>query len=87
VATGDGAMGGTGAIQRSLDSGHSWEQPPLPVPPNTPIWAFATHAAHPDTIAACSHYGELFTSHDSGVSWQKVQREFSEIRALALLPK
>lgn len=86
VATGDGAMGSTGAIQRSLDSGHSWEQPPLPVPPNTPIWAFATHAVHPDTIAACSHYGELFTSHDSGASWQKVQREFSEIRALALLP-
>jgi hypothetical protein len=46
----------------------------------------ATHTAHPDTIAACSHYGELFTSHDSGASWQKVQREFSEIRALALLP-
>jgi photosystem II stability/assembly factor-like uncharacterized protein len=86
VATGNGAMGSTGAIQRSLDSGHSWEQPPLPVPPNTPIWAFATHAAYPDTIAACSHYGELFTSHDGGASWQKVQREFSEIRALALLP-
>ena len=86
VATGDSAIGSTGGIQRSVDSGHTWEQPALPVEPNTPIWAFATHAERPETIAACSHYGELFTSQDSGSSWQKVKREFSEIRSLALVP-
>ncbi len=86
VATGDSAIGSTGGIQRSVDSGETWEQAALPVEPNTPIWAFATHADQPETIAACSHYGELFTSLDSGSSWKKVKREFSEIRSLALIP-
>ena len=86
VATGDGALGSTGAIERSTDGGHTWERPPLPVEPNTPIWAFATHAAHPDVMVACSHYGELFLSRDGGAKWDKAKREFTEIRALALLP-
>lgn len=84
VATGDAATGSTGAIQRSPDGGHSWQRPALPIEPNTPIWAFATHAARPEFIAACSHYGQLFTSDDGGNTWGKVRREFSEIRALAM---
>lgn len=86
VATGDGAIGSTGAIQRSLDGGQHWERPPLPVAPNTPVWTFATHPANPNLIVSCSHYGELFLSEDSGNSWDKVQREFTEIRALAWAP-
>jgi photosystem II stability/assembly factor-like uncharacterized protein len=86
VATGDAAIGSTGAVQRSLDGGESWEQPPLPVEPNTPIWAFATHASHPNLIVTCSHYGELFISEDSGNTWGKIHREFTEIRSLAMLP-
>lgn len=84
VATGDAATGSTGAIQRSPDGGHTWQQAALPVEPNTPMWAFATHATQPDFIAACSHYGQLFTSADSGNTWRKVRREFTEIRALAM---
>ena len=86
VATGDGPMGSTGAIQRSRDGGQTWDRPPLPVEPNTPIWAFATHAADPDLIMACSHYGELFVSSDGGDSWDKLRREFAEIRSLAWTP-
>ena len=86
VATGDAAIGSTGAVQRSLDGGESWEQSPLPVEPNTPIWAFATHASRPNLIVACSHYGELYLSEDSGNKWDKARREFTEIRALAMLP-
>ena len=81
VATGDGAIGSTGAIQRSKDCGRSWQAASLPVEPNSPIWAFATHPAQPDRILACSHYGELFASHDAGDSWVKLRKEFAETRA------
>jgi len=86
VATGDEAIGSTGGIQRSRDRGQSWELLPLPVEPNTPIWAFATHAADPNRIIACSHYGELFVSSDGGDSWEKLRREFAEVRAVAWTP-
>ncbi len=86
VATGDAAIGSTGAVQRSLDGGASWQQPPLPVAPNAPIWAFVTHPSTPNLIASCSHYGELFISEDSGNTWGKTQREFTEIRAFVMMP-
>jgi photosystem II stability/assembly factor-like uncharacterized protein len=86
VATGDGAAGSAGAIQRSQDGGKSWQMAKLPVEPNSPIWAFATHPADPEVIVACSHYGELFASHDAGDNWRKLPREFTEIRALAWTP-
>jgi photosystem II stability/assembly factor-like uncharacterized protein len=86
VATGDGALGSTGAIQRSSDGGQSWQMLPLPVEPNSPIWTFATHHVDPKRILACSHYGEVFASRDTGDSWTKLHREFSEIRALAWTP-
>ncbi len=86
VATGDAAVGSTGAIQRSKDGGHSWQQAELPVKPNSPIWAFATHQADPGRVLACSHYGEVYASRDAGDSWAKLPREFTEIRALAWTP-
>ena len=86
VATGDAAVGSTGAIQRSRDGGRSWEKRPLPLEPNSPIWAFATHAADPARILACSHYGEVYASEDAGDSWRKLRREFTEIRALCWVP-
>lgn len=86
VATGDAAVGATGAIQRSKNGGISWERLALPAEPNSPIWAFATHRADPGLILACSHYGELYASHDAGDSWRKFPREFTEIRALTWTP-
>ena len=71
AATGNGAAGSTGAIQRSRDGGRSWQPQTLPVEPNSPIWAFATHPADPGLIVACSHYGELYLTRDAGDSWQK----------------
>ena len=58
----------------------------LPVAPNSPIWAFATHAADPGLVLACSHYGELYATHDAGDRWTKLPREFTEIRAIAWVP-
>jgi photosystem II stability/assembly factor-like uncharacterized protein len=86
VATGDGAVGKTGAIQRSTDGGEHWKMLKLPVEPNSPIWAFATNPADPDRLVACSHYGELYRSDDSGDAWTKLPREFTEIRAVAWVP-
>ena len=86
VATGDGPMGSTGTIQRSRDGGQSWTTLPLPVEPNTPIWTFATHAADPDRILSCSHYGQIFVTQDGGDSWEKLRREFAEVRAVAWMP-
>lgn len=86
VATGDGAAGSTGAIQRSTDGGESWRALSLPAVPNSPIWAFATHPADAGLIYACSHYGELYATADAGDSWRKLPREFTEIRALSWTP-
>lgn len=86
VATGDAAVGSTGAIQRSKDGGQTWEMLPLPIEPNTPMWAFATHPADPDLIVACSHYGQLFASSDGGDAWGKLRKEFTEVRALVWTP-
>jgi photosystem II stability/assembly factor-like uncharacterized protein len=86
VATGDGAVGTTGAIQRSQNGGKEWQELKLPVAPNSPIWAFATHPAEPRRLVACSHYGELYLSDDAGDSWSKLPREFTEIRAIAWVP-
>jgi photosystem II stability/assembly factor-like uncharacterized protein len=86
VATGDAAVGSTGAIERSRDGGRSWQALALPDAPNSPIWAFATHPADPGLVLACSHYGELYMSRDAGDGWHKLPREFTEIRTLAWLP-
>jgi hypothetical protein len=37
-------------------------------------------------IAAASIYGYVYVSEDGGDSWQKRQREFGEIRSLAVMP-
>ena len=86
VATGNGASGDAGAIQRSKDGGRSWQMLSLPAEPNSPIWNFATHAADPGLIVACSHYGELYATDDAGDSWKKLPREFTEIRSLSWVP-
>jgi photosystem II stability/assembly factor-like uncharacterized protein len=86
AAIGDTAIGSTGAIQRSIDGGETWETRPLPVEPNSNIWSLATHPANPDVVLASSLLGEIYTSTDAGDSWQKLKREFSEVGAMALVP-
>jgi len=86
VATGNGAAGDAGAVQRSTDGGKTWQMAKLPAEPNSPIWAFATHAADPGLILACSHYGEIYVTQNAGDRWSKLPREFTEIRSLAWVP-
>lgn len=87
VGTGNTATGDAGAIQRSADGGRTWETPRLPLPANSYISAFATNAADPNMILACSHHGQLFASPDAGEWWVKLPKETTEVRgALAWLP-
>ena len=86
VANGDAAVGNTGTIRRSTDGGQSWEERPLPVEPNSPVWNFATNPADPELILANSVYGELYRTQDGGDSWDKIKKEFTEVRALAWTP-
>ena len=86
VANGDAAVGNTGTIRRSTDGGQSWEERPLPVEPNSPVWNFATNAADPELILANSVYGELYRTQDGGDTWDKIKKEFTEVRALAWTP-
>ena len=86
AANGDAAIGNTGAIQRSTDGGRSWETQSLPVEPNSPLWNFATHSADPNLILANSIYGEIYRSADGGDHWEKLKKEFTEVRALAWTP-
>ena len=86
AANGSGAYGSTGGIQRSNDGGQSWQAMPLPVAPNSSVWDFAFHPSDPNTIVANTLYGELYTSSDGGNTWDKLQREFGEVRAVAWMP-
>ena len=86
VGNGDSIPGMTGAIRCSRDGGKTWEAAALPVEPNSVVYWFAVHPSIPDVIVAASLYGYVYVSDDGGESWGKLQKEFGEIRAVALTP-
>lgn len=86
VANGNMVPGRTGAIQRSTDGGASWNPAVLSQTPNSTMYWFATHPADPDFIVANSLFGYVYVSRDAGETWQKIEREFGEVRALAWVP-
>ncbi len=86
LGNGDAPPGSAGAIGRSGDGGATWTPVALPGRPNSTIWNFAVHPADPNRIYASSVSGEIYRSHDQGGSWEKLPREFGEIRALAWTP-
>ena len=58
----------------------------MPGKANSTIWNFAVSAADPELIYANSVSGEVYRSMDGGDSWEKLAREFGEVRALAWAP-
>jgi len=86
LGMGDWVPGSVGTIARSVDGGVTWEEARLPNRANSTIWNFATHAAEPDLVYASSVAGEIYRSWDGGENWEKLAREFGEIRALAWTP-
>jgi photosystem II stability/assembly factor-like uncharacterized protein len=86
LGNGDAPPGKAGLIGRSTDGGRTWSAARLPGRANSTIWNFAVHAADPKLIYASSVSGEIYRSTDAGQSWNKIAREFGEIRALAWTP-
>jgi photosystem II stability/assembly factor-like uncharacterized protein len=86
LGAGDGPPGGVGAVARSADCGESWATAAMPGMANSTVWTFAVHAADPSLIYAASVSGEIYRSTDGGTKWEKLDREFGEIRALAWTP-
>jgi photosystem II stability/assembly factor-like uncharacterized protein len=86
LGNGDGPPGSVGVIARSTDAGQSWNTAKMPGRANSTIWNFAVHPADSNLNYASSVSGEVYRSLDGGVSWEKLAREFGEIRALAWTP-
>src|SRR5262245_10259143 len=85
LGNGNGPPGSAGVVGISRDAGAAW-QPALPSHANSTIWNFGVHRADPKLIYASSVSGEVYRSSDGGESWEKLAREFGEIRALAWTP-
>jgi len=58
----------------------------LPATANSTIWDFAFHASQPKRVYAYSVSGEIYHSPDGGERWDKLPREFGEIRSLVWTP-
>src|SRR5262245_22408063 len=83
LGCGDAPPGTTGLIARSLDGGRTWEPSAMPGRANSTVWNFAVHPADPGLVYAGSVSGQVYRSRDGGAAWEKLPREFGEIRALA----
>jgi len=86
LGNGDGPPGTIGIIARSEDAGATWTEMKMPRRANSTIWNFAVHPADAKYILASSVSGLVYQSHNAGVSWTLLPREFGEIRALAWGP-
>ena len=87
VGNGDSIPGITGTIQHTKDGGQTWQSAELPVAPNSVVYWFGTHPDAPNVIAAASLYGYVYLSEDGGNSWEKLDKEFGEIRSVAVMPE
>lgn len=85
IGNGSGPPGEGGSIQYSTDAGQTWTQASLSQSPNSTIWDFAQSMAVPDLLFSYSVSGQVYRSRDLGHIWEKLSREFGEIRAITAL--
>ncbi|MGE0800466.1 MAG: WD40/YVTN/BNR-like repeat-containing protein [Lautropia sp.] len=82
VTNGNGPPGSDGRLLRSRDHGRTFAPVALPGPLNSTVWCVAADPAVPQVLFAATNLGQLFRSDDGGQRWQRLAREFGEIRAL-----
>jgi photosystem II stability/assembly factor-like uncharacterized protein len=70
----------------SHDAGTTWSPAGLPGRSNSTMWNFGVHPADAGLLYAASVSGQLYRSTDGGTHWDKLGKEFGEIRALAWAP-
>jgi photosystem II stability/assembly factor-like uncharacterized protein len=85
LTNGNGPPGSTGRLLRSTDHGASWHDVALPGELNSTPWCVASHPQDPQRVFAVTNLGQLYRSPDGGARWEKLRREFGEVRALALI--
>jgi photosystem II stability/assembly factor-like uncharacterized protein len=86
VGAGNGPPGDEGGIFYTTDLGKSWTRSDLGGNANSTIWYIEHHPAISGWVFAYSVSGQLFRSTDDGDSWTKLEREFGEVRAMAIAP-
>jgi len=86
LGNGDAPPGCAGVVGCSQDGGLTWKQAEIPGRANSTIWNFAVHPADAKLIYASSVSGQIYRSLDGGTTWQRLTREFGEVRALAWAP-
>ena len=86
LGNGDGPPGTVGVVARSSDGGAHWAPAVMPRRANSTVWMFATHPSAAERVYAASVSGEVYSSEDGGLHWEKLAREFGEVRALAWGP-
>ena len=76
--------GSIGGIVRSADGGTTWQAviPPL----RSVVWSMSTHAELPGVVVAAALNGQIAMSRDGGESWTCTEREFGELRSVAITP-
>jgi photosystem II stability/assembly factor-like uncharacterized protein len=82
AAIGDSTPGNTGVLMRTTDAGETWERVDMPVEPNSAMWVVCTQPDCPERVLAASRFGYLYESNDSGASFRKLRREFSEVASM-----
>ncbi len=86
VGNGDFIPGVVGCVQRTQDGGKSWAPVNLPVEPNSVVYWLGNNPEIPNVVVAATLFGYVYVSTDAGDNWIKLQKEFGEIRSIAVTP-
>lgn len=82
VGNGSGPPGDGGALWRTSDLGSTWQEERLPTPPNSTLWEIIVT---PGATWTYSVLGQVYRQPRGG-AWEKLGREFGEIRSLRVIP-